>query len=177
MVRALAGDSTMTRFFDTAGSVAPAPSRTLTSIGGRQPSDRRARRARSDLADAPEEVLVDLEALVVIGGCGLWHRRGQRDLDRDLELGADERPRRDLDEPDVEVREEEDRIDGVDEHRALAVEGPHVRAADAQVDGRRQLEQVDDDRLLVVEVKYDVSDHGAMVGPRPRRLEGPDGPV
>ena len=50
MVRALAGDSTMTRFFGTAGSVAPGPSRTLT---------------RSDLADPAEEVLVDLQV-------GLW---------------------------------------------------------------------------------------------------------
>ena len=53
MVRALAGDSTMTRFFGTAGSVAPGPY---------------PRRRWSDLADAPQEVLVDLEVGFDLGG-------------------------------------------------------------------------------------------------------------
>ena len=55
MVRALAGDSTITRFFGTAGSVAPGPWRTLI---------------RSNLADAPEEVLVDLEVGLGFGSNG-----------------------------------------------------------------------------------------------------------
>src|SRR5688572_31407004 len=50
----------------------------------------------------------------------------------------------------------------------------HVRAAHAQVDGRRQLEQVDDHRLLVVEVQDDVSDHGPMVGRGNALLEWPE---
>ena len=64
MVRALAGDSTMTRFFGTAGSVAPGPSRALTR--GRPVSVQ----AGSDLADPAQEVLVDLEVGLRLGGLG-----------------------------------------------------------------------------------------------------------
>ena len=95
MVRALAGDSTMTRFFGTAGSVAPGPSRTLT---------------RSDLADAAQEVLVDLQVGL---GLGFGGRCRQRIGSATSSANEGSLPvmalRRDLDEPDVEVREEEDR--------------------------------------------------------------------
>src|SRR5687767_10336270 len=143
MVRALAGDSTMTRFFDTAGSVAPGPARTLMAgivalapsperwhshrrLGTRAPrseaeprdaiSPRFPRRSPatpsargSHLADASEEVLVDLEVVVVERVGGRRGRRHDRDglLDLDLQLRADQRPGRDLHEPDVLVREEE----------------------------------------------------------------------
>ena len=49
--------------------------------------------------------------------------------------------------------------------------------AHAKVDRVRQLEQVDDDGLLVVQVEDDVSDHDRMVGRRNALLEWPDGPV
>ena len=97
MVRALAGDSTMTRFFGTAGSVAPGPYPTLV---------------RSDLADAAQEVLVDLEVGLGLGlgraarGPPQPRRRSSRAPTR---VAAGHRAGRDLDEPDVEVREEEDR--------------------------------------------------------------------
>src|SRR5687768_7073614 len=96
MVRALAGDSTMTRFFGTAGSVAPGPSRTLTP---------------SDLADASEEVLVDLQVRLGLG-LRLRLRGGRgacREGDRELWIAPRHGACGDLDEADVQVREEEDR--------------------------------------------------------------------
>ena len=69
----------------------------------------RARRARSDLADAAEEVLVDLEVLVgSAASAGAGRRRPRAASTGGLEPSAGD-ARRDLDEPDVQVREEEDR--------------------------------------------------------------------
>ena len=87
---------------------------------------------------------------------------------------------RDLEEPDDEVREEEHRLDLVDEDRPLAVHHPDVRAHQADVVGGRQLEQVGEQRLLVRDMDDDIADHGAMLahagGPSPPDGHPPDGP-
>ena len=70
--------------------------------------------------------------------------------------GARERRGRDLDEPDVEVREEEDRLHVVDEDRPLAVQLAQVRAAQPDVARRGRLEQVGDQRLLAIEMENDL---------------------
>src|SRR4029079_2375450 len=102
MVRALAGDSTMTRFFGTAGSVAPGPYPAGSST---------LRLPRSDLADASEERLVDLEIGLRLG-CRGGHDLHLFDLRAERQgVAAGHRLGRDLDEADVQVREEEDRPD------------------------------------------------------------------
>ena len=70
---------------------------------------------------------------------------------------------RDLEEPDHVVREEERRLDLVDEHRPLAVHHAQVRAQQPRVLGGRQLEQVSHQRLLVRGMDDDVPDHPAML--------------
>ena len=148
MVRALAGDSTMTRFFGTAGSVAPGLYRALRPRGWAQ------------------EVLVDLEVRLGFGGrlrlavgCPLAAGPVLVSRDRHRRVATRDRAGRDLHEPDVEVREEEDRRNVVDEHRPLAVHLAEIRAAQPDVTGRGCLEQVGQQRLLAVHVQDHVSDH------------------
>ena len=98
MVRALAGDSTMTRFFGTAGSVAPGPlSRPFRPRGCGAGSPRRSRgppRPRRRLG-------------LGVGACAAGSVLVGRDRHR--RVATRDRAGRDLDEPDVQVREEEDR--------------------------------------------------------------------
>ena len=92
-------------------------------------------------------------------------------------VGPGDGARRDLHEPDVEIREEEDRLDVVDEDRPLAVHHPQIRAAQADVARRGRLVQVGEQRLLVVEMQDDVADHAPMVAPERARCQPADGPV
>jgi len=83
MVRAFAGDSTITRFFGTAGSVAPGPARpvdsplaTPSSAFRGPPAGPGAEERPLNVADAAKEVLVELDI-----GIGL-HGRGSRNSRR-----------------------------------------------------------------------------------------------
>ena len=80
---------------------------------------------------------------------------------------------RDLEEPDHVVREEERRLDLVDEDGPLAVHHPEVRAQQPGVLGGRQLEQVDEQRLLVRGMDDDISDHAAMLAHAGERRHRP----
>ena len=161
MVRALAGDSTMTRFLGTAGSVALGPYPTLS-----QTSRIRRRKSSSISRSASTSGAGGGRA----GSSSPRRRRPSRGRSRD-------RAWRDLDEPDVEIREEEDRLDLVDEDRPLAVHHPQVRAAQPDVARGRRLVEVGEQRLLVVEMQDDVADHARMVAPERRRCQSADGPV
>ena len=83
--------------------------------------------------------------------------------------GAQRRLRRDLDERHAVVREHEDRLHVVDEDRPLAVERAQVRQTHRDVGRARQLEEVGDERLLVVQVQHGVAEHG----PHRARSVGP----
>ena len=128
-----------------------------------------------DLADAAQEVLVDLEVLLGRQRGGI-HAATQARADRDgLVAVLGERRRRDLDEPDVLVREEEDRVLVVDEDRSLAVERAQVRAAQTQVHGGRHVEQVGQKRLLAVDVDAGVVDHGTIFSAHRARCQPDEG--
>ena len=182
MVRALAGDSTMTRFFDTAGSVAPGPARTIDADPSRRPGRRarpkgatqtsRIRRRKSSSISRSSSVSTEAPRR-----SGTGTGRGDRD-------GASAGPVRERLRRSggistnrmCEVREEEHRVDVVGEDRSLPVEHAQVRAAQPDVARRRQAEQVGDQRLFVVEVQDGITDHAPIVhGPGVRR-KWPDGP-
>ena len=162
MVRALAGDSTMTRFLGTGGSVALGPYPTLFRPRGSAAGNPRRSRGRPRLRGPAAGATGSSSPSVVDGHRG---------------VAARDRARRDLHEPDVEVREEEDRLDLVDEDRPLAVHHPQVRAAQPDVARGRRLVEVGEQRLLVVEMQDDVADHARMVAPARRRCQPADGPV
>ena len=86
-------------------------------------------------------------------------------------------PRRDLHEPDMEVREEEDRGRVVDEDGALPIQRAQVGAAQADVAGRRRLVQVGKQRLLVHDVQDGVPDHAPDGGVAAGLVQPADGPV
>ena len=158
MVRALAGDSTMTRFLGTGGSVALGPYPTVVrprGCGAGSPRRSRGRpRPRGPAA----------------GSLGASSASAD-DVQRSVAPG--DGTRRDLHEPDVEIREEEDRLDVVDEDRSLAVHHPQVRAAQPDVARRGRLVQVGEQRLLVVEMQDDVADHCPMVARAPGVVSPP----
>ena len=167
MVRALAGDSTMTRFFGTAGSVAPGLCRALRPRGCGAGSPRRSR--------GPPRVRRRPRAR---RRASRWRpARSSSVVDRHRRVATRDRAGRDLDEPDVQVREEEDRRHVVDEHRPLAVHLAEVRAAQPDVTGRGCLEQVGQQRLLAVHVQDHVSDHGPMVAAMAAVRQPAEGPV
>ena len=195
MVRALAGDSTMTRFFDTAGSVAPGPARTLTRHGqrwhrsaagapevarrgpaspGRRP---RGVRPRGCAGGSPRRSRgCRRRAILVVAPAGT--ATATRRLDRDLELRAD-------------------RASAAGSRRSgCAGTGRRTRRSMSSMKTGRlpssvrmfvqrrprstavgQLEQVDEDRLLVVEVEDGIADHGRMVRRRGAPWSGPMVPV
>ncbi len=109
--------------------------------------------ARSGLADAAEEVLVDLQVL----GLGRLVQRHQAGVP--LLFGGRGRH---LDELDHAHREDERRAREVDHHRALAVDAPDVRADDRDVRRLRLFEQVDRERLIAHEMQ-DGADHGGTI--------------
>ncbi len=148
------------------------------SLARRYPS-----RTGLDLANPSQEVLVDLQV-----GFRDLRRRGRRrptiagcvavaERNRRVRIRAGDGPGRDLDEPDVAVREEEDRGRIVDEHGAFHVHRPQVRAAQPDVTRARRLEQVGEQRLLVHDVEHGVPDHGSMLDGRTRPVQPADGPV
>ncbi len=77
--------------------------------------------------------------------------------------------RRDLEEADRPVREEERRLRPVDEDRPLAVHAPEVRAHEPGIACGRDVEQVREERLLVGDVDADVADHVGIVAHVRRR--------
>ena len=90
----------------------------------------------SDLADAPQEVLVDLELGVVAVDLGRQLRvraGGHGDRHRLAQIRAGDGLRRDLDERDAVVREQEDGVHIVDEDRLLPVERAQVRQPQGDV--------------------------------------------
>jgi hypothetical protein len=62
----------------------------------------------------------------------------------------------------VAVREEEDRFDVVGEHRPLPGQGSQVRAQQALVCRRGQVEQVRDEWLVADHVDDGVADHRSV---------------
>jgi hypothetical protein len=149
--------------------------------------------AAGSVASAPSPVLVDLVTRIgVPAGADLDDGLGRlgevlvgqvrrRHVDArgavaGLRPMALERFRRDLEESDRPIREEERVLDPVDEHRALAVHRAQVRAQQPGIGGLRQVVQVDEQRLLVGDVDDDLPDHAVILPEAPARVTGPKVP-
>src|SRR3954449_1361045 len=153
IVRAFAGDSTITKFFVIYFEPSTARTGALERV------------RRSDRANAGEQVLFGLFVNCVELRLGL---RNGRLLAVALVVvlcrhGTARGGLRHLDEANHVQGEEEGRVTVVDECRAFAIDRAHVRAAQQPVARPGHLLEVDENGQIVREMDYYAADHVRMV--------------
>ena len=134
----------------------------------------------SDLADAAEEVLVDLE-LAVVGGVRCVIRPGRTDRHGHrhgvAHLGGEGRLRRDLDERTWRYGKKKTDFRSSTKTGRLPSSVRRFVQRTADVAGVGSSNRSASERLLVVEVQDGVADHGRIVRRGRRARDWPDGPA